>query len=424
MKKAVIGLLTVVCVLCYVLTACKGNGEPVPTMKAVTDEGIKELPMVTVLVDMSQSNLTPNAVSDLLNTTPGYGSEFMIITETIPDIWTGEQQRDTALTRVRTEILAGGGPDILLCENPIMENGNRGSAVFQFPRQAMDSHVLLPLEGYIEESERMDWDKLAPRIMEAGKNSEGQQILPLTYGFHIMTFNKDKFTLETELPMTFDEMLESPDRMVQYTSSCRWMRSIFGQIEDYEHDEMLIPEEEIVKRIEEMQGLSREDFSEFYVEDPLHDRGTVGNYSIGGYSPMSCGGGIDYWLVPSYNTEGGITATIGAFAAINRNTKQPENSFRVVETIFTAQGQNSDMLKQLNGQPVHMDIPCAGWSSSEWNESQYAALMEQINAVVFRTPVEHEFESLMDDINADSGKGLDEIVHEHYVKMQMMLAES
>lgn len=134
MKKAVIGLLTVVCVLCYVLTACKGNGEPVPTMKAVTDEGIKELPMVTVLVDMSQSNLTPNAVSDLLNTTPGYGSEFMIITENIPDIWTGEQQRDTALTRVRTEILAGGGPDILLCENPIMENGNRGSAVFQFPR--------------------------------------------------------------------------------------------------------------------------------------------------------------------------------------------------------------------------------------------------------------------------------------------------
>ncbi len=141
---------------------------------------------------------------------------------------------------------------------------------------------------------------------------------------------------------------------------------------------------------------------------------------------MSMSGGVDYWLVPRYNTEGGITATIGAFAAINRSTKLPEQSFKVVENLFTVNGQKSELLKQLNGQPVHMDVPCAGWGSSEWNDSQFAALLEQINAAVFRTPVEQEFDRLMDSVNSpeNEDRPLADIVHEHYMKMQMMLAES
>ncbi len=253
MKKSIALILTIVCLLCTAFTACKTKDESITTMKAVTEDGIKELPTVTVLVDMSQSNLSANAVGDLVNSTPGYGSEFMIITETVPNIWTDEQQqqRDAALTRVRTEIFADNGPDIFLCENPIMQNSNRGSAVFQFPRQAMDNRLFLPLDEYIESAERMEWEKLTPNIMEAGKNDEGQQILPLTYGFDVMAFNKEKFTLEAEQPMTFDEMFESPDPMVRYTCGLRILRTIFGQIEDYEHDEMLISEEDIVSRIEQ-----------------------------------------------------------------------------------------------------------------------------------------------------------------------------
>ncbi len=41
---------------------------------------------MTVLVDLCQSDLTATAVSDLLNSTPGYGEEFMIATCCCP--WT------------------------------------------------------------------------------------------------------------------------------------------------------------------------------------------------------------------------------------------------------------------------------------------------------------------------------------------------
>lgn len=444
MKKATstkfIALLLAAALLCAVFSACQSGGESSRTGPDIQsaeasdtaggDESSAtaiELPRVTVLVDLEQSDLTTTAVSDLLSTTPGYGTEFMLLTETVPDIWEQDgQARDAALTRVRTEILAGKGPDLFLIESPAPYLGSRGGSVFQFPKKAMDNHLLLPLDGYIEDSERIEWDKLVPQVMEAGKNDEGQQILPMNFGFDVKAFDKGQFTLEAQLPMTCGEMLESSDPMVQYTGVSRMFRTVFGEIEDNDKDEMLISEEYMLSMYELPQGMGTQlDFPEFYVEDPINERGTVANYSLGGHAPMSLEGGKDYWLLPYYNVEGGITAAINSYAAVNRNTPHPDLSFRVLETIFSLGGQNSDLLKQLDGQPVHMDVPCPGWSSSQWNDSQYEALLGQINAVVFRTPVEQEMDSLVDDLRAaESGEDWPGIVHEHYMKMQMMLGES
>ena len=96
------------------------------------------------------------------------------------------------------------------------------------------------------------------------------------------------------------------------------VRSVFGQIEDYERDELLVPEEEIAARIEKFSGLD-EEFPQFQLSDPINQRSILGNYAMGGTAKTGLGGG-DYWLVPRYNVEGGITATVGACAAINRNT--------------------------------------------------------------------------------------------------------
>lgn len=433
MKKTcranIIALLLTLALLCAPLAGCESDGGEIsrtgPTLETATDEGVKEVPTVTALVDLRQSDLTATVVSDLLSTTPGYGTEFILLTETVPDIFEQDGQvRDAALTRVKTEILAGKGPDLFLIESPASYLGNRGGSVFQFPKKAMQNHLLLPLDGYIGKSERIEWDKLLPQVMEAGRNDEGQQILPMNFGFNVKAFDKEQFTLEVELPMTCDEMIESSDPMVQYTGVSRVFRTAFGEIEDSDKDEMLISEEDILSEYELPQG-RQWDFPEFYVEDPINERGTVANYDLGGHAPMALEGGKDYWLLPYYNTKGGITATVNSYAAVNRNTPYPELSFRVLETIFSLNGQKSDLLKQLDGQPVHMDVPCPGWTQSQWNDSQYMALLDQINAVVFRTPVEQEMDSMVDDLHAaGSGDDWDGIVHEHYMKMQMMLAES
>lgn len=403
MKRKIALLLTAICLMAFTLSACKSGGDSsrsdpdTQNSETVSKEEPKEVPTVTVLVDLNQSDLTTTAVSDLLSTIPGYGTEFILLTETVPGIWEQDGQvRDAALTRVRTEILAGKGPDVFLIESPAAYLGNRGGSVFQFPKKAMENHLLLPLDGYIEKSERMDWDKLLPRVMEAGKNEEGQQILPMNFGFAVKAFDKGQFTLVAELPMTCDEMLESSDPMVLYTGVSRVFRTAFGEIEDNDKDEMLISEEDILSKYELPEGLEDElDFPEFYVEDPINQRGIVANYDLGGHAPMALEGGKDYWLLPYYNADGGITATVNSYAAINCNTQYPELSFRVLEAVFSLNGQKSGLLQQLDGQPVHMDVPCPGWTQSEWNDSQYRALLDQINAVVFRTPVEQELDSMV-----------------------------
>ena len=96
----------------------------------------------------------------------------------------------------------------------------------------------------------------------------------------------------------------------------------------------------------------------------------------------------------------------------------------MLETLLTSTGQTSELLKQLNGQPVHMGVPCAVWTNTEGNQEQCSALLEQINAAVFRTPVEQEFDRLTRDVSTAEGGDIEDIVHEHYMKMQMMLAES
>ena len=71
MKKIIAVILTIVSLL--TLPACQSGGQEssAHTMKAATDEGVRELPVVTVLVDLCQSDLTTTAVSDLLNSAPG-----------------------------------------------------------------------------------------------------------------------------------------------------------------------------------------------------------------------------------------------------------------------------------------------------------------------------------------------------------------
>ena len=43
----------------------------------------------------------------------------------------------------------------------------------------MKNHLSLPLDNYIENAKYMGWDKFLPVVMDAGRNDEGQQIIPL-----------------------------------------------------------------------------------------------------------------------------------------------------------------------------------------------------------------------------------------------------
>ena len=82
----------------------------------------------------------------------------------------------------------------------------------------MDNRIFLPLDEYIADSDSLEWDNQLPNIMAAGKNEEGQQLLPFSYSFTVAAFDREQYNISEDLPMTWNEMLESTDPLVQYAA--------------------------------------------------------------------------------------------------------------------------------------------------------------------------------------------------------------
>ena len=102
--------------------------------------------------------------------------------------------RKAALQRVRTEIASGKGPDVfILSAEPRTVNAE---PLFGFPECAMDDGRFLVLDELIEKAQFMEWDKLTPAVMEAGRTEDGQMLLPLTYTFPVTVFRKGEAALE------------------------------------------------------------------------------------------------------------------------------------------------------------------------------------------------------------------------------------
>ena len=107
-------------------------------------------------------------------------------------------ERKTALQRLRTEIMAGSGPDVFIM------NGASGSlefgyddALFNFPEKNMEMGLFLPLDEYMENNTQFtDWSNQTGTIMAAGRNDEGQVIVPMTYTFPVLVYPKNEVSMD------------------------------------------------------------------------------------------------------------------------------------------------------------------------------------------------------------------------------------
>ena len=148
-----------------------------------------ELPTIRLLVDFISDGIG-DSILNYVQWVPGYGTDFKVDYTYLPR--TGAE-RESQLTSIRTEILAGKGPDIFICCCPNF-NYDNSKPLFLFPNQVMERRAFLPLDSYLENAEYMEWDKLFQPVMEAGKNEEGQQLLPMSYQITAMLFDSELYS--------------------------------------------------------------------------------------------------------------------------------------------------------------------------------------------------------------------------------------
>lgn len=346
------------------------------------------------------------------------------MTETLPP---EGQERSAALARIRTEILAGKGPDVFICTCRAPGLGEEG--LFKFPGQTMENRIFLPLDEYIEKAEYMEWDRLLPAVMDAGKGEDGQLLLPLAYRFDVLLLDRGRFSSGVELPAAWDELAESGDKLVRSLAGYAALYDLMGELGDYDKDVPAFSEDELfdyAKRfLAHIKGVRSESVTPVFVNF------TDGKFS-GPDSTLDLLNGREFDFFSTYNKDGGITADITAFAGINRNSAHPDEAFTVLDFLMSRDVQKSFAIySAMHSLPTHMDLysdecPSHGQSMSKEHFESFSKLRDQINVAKFYTPLDDAMLGITAEYDFKNGteEELREIVHKRYMEMSMMLAES
>lgn len=353
--------------------------------------------------------------------------------------------RETAVVRVRTEIMSGKGPDVFLCNCTAPEPYTDTQALFQFPKKAMGNGTFLPLDGLIEKAQFLEWEKLLSPVMDAGKNQEGQMLLPLAYSLPVACFpspDVEPYPASTTwaetakgddpvLAASMEPMLVS--RFPLYSDGYAYFSCTWKDPADYSGEKLLFSEEELLQRAREAVALRQGESS------PLpHFRGVMDAYLFqkdGALDPAvrEMRQGIStsdpVTMVPLYCDQGGAVAAVRAFAGINRNTKRPEDAFFLLDLLLSKDIQERSPLYteiwSYEACPTHEDI------SFTMPEAPLAAFREarsQITGARFYTSLDALTASILSRYEglgetADDA-ALQDLVSEAYLDMEMMLAES
>ncbi|MBO5253386.1 MAG: extracellular solute-binding protein [Clostridia bacterium] len=383
MKKKILSVLSAVLMLTVILTGCKGSTK---LEYAYTGSEMSRDPLVICVdietTDSEDKYFRDRMMLDLINTleqTAGLkDTAFLLIPHK-------GNERTTALDRLRIEMMAGGGPDVFL----MAHHGSKGNTqtgqveetenLFEFPQKAMENGMFLPLDTYMENNTKYaEWDKLTQSVLAAGRNDEGQQIIPLKYTLPVIVYEKEQFDYTPNRTLSWHDMLNDPtlspyaldlanctdyDYSVygndgELPATQYHLEYILGELADFKNEALLFTEEELLARINELLSLDRDDANDVPEDDSRSgvEEMLGSNLSANSYNqPIT--------LIPMYSDDGGVTANISAFAAINRNTKRPEEAFAVLDLLMSKRVQQTNnfftspfLLGDLRSFPMHEEL--------------------------------------------------------------------
>ena len=306
------------------------NGEEIPSASGVSSEtASEEGGPVVICADESFREDLKELISYLAAT--GNETEYELLV--LPD---DTEDREPELTRLRTEIMAGEGPDAFILDatipGTVTDSGEPLEALFPNVEKSMYSHLFLDLEEMVQNSEIIELENCNQTVMDVGVAGDSRFLLPLTYTFSTVMVDKSALEDPDYTFSTLDELLQSDQETLKGLFSFRTFKlfpNCLGVLADYEGQNLLVTQESLQKAVE--QG---EAFAEFqdeqYSQSPAVRNGET-SWSAWMELPYD---ETEYTVFPIPNPEGGVTAAVTAYAAINRNAAHPQEAFALIEQLF------------------------------------------------------------------------------------------
>ena len=371
------------------------------------------------------------------------------------------EERETALRRLRTEIMSGKGPDVFLLDT--CPTWGVKEALFPYPEQSMANELFLPLDDLMKTSQFTDWGEQISIVMDSGKLQGKQYLLPAAYTFPVTLCKKEDVTAGGTA-RTRGELLNSEDPLLRASalpvlvSSAQGLRivdsnffkDLFPRPADYSGSKLTFSEEDLLGEVQRNLELMHRynqgdldgapaflqtDFCVSFPQDTLTGITAQGN-------PLA--------FLPLLCEDGSISATVTTFAAINANTDRAEEAFFLLDMLFSRDylTRNVPMtgatlcnwLYEGSGLPVdeklmQEEYPVLNWWLSEENFQSYRSLRDRITDVKFCTPLDTAINDMFLDClfdseyDEDSAEGetqetVMETVAETYTKLKQMISES
>lgn len=445
--RRVIAAFSLWFVLVFTLSSCEASVSP-----------------LRVCVDADATGNSPysceTVMQSFLETIELMGGPADVVLEIVPK---SGPERETAIDRIRTEIMSGKGPDVFIvpCGDGYL---SEEPSIFPVPEKTLESGIFLTLDDYIENAQFMDWGKQTAVIMEAGRNEFGQQIIPLTYTMPITFFHaadiegvkpgkettwedmlKDKTGILT-VAATWDHVQEGETYFL--ASEDNYLEYVLGEFADYKEEKLLFTEEELLQRTFEILELEKAYDAGKYQHVPSHFQTLLypaifpkpNDMHWETPNPDSYRGiKVDraQTMIPIYSDDGGITASITSFAAINANTRRPKDAFYIVDLMMRdgyqqhldlyenwLAGHSSGIL--VNGDLLQEHFPSGGyWYYTNVNYRELVRVREQITHVRFRGGLAAEFDDMYEECKRadEAGEDIALIVSKYYDKLKQRIAE-
>lgn len=389
---------------------------------------------LTICVDY----LYEPAVSELINTWKKQNQDIDTKLVVIPK---DADAAEIKISELRTEIMSGGGPDVFILEGmpPLTENIK--NVLFLNPEKMMYEEVFLPLDQLMEQAQYMVPSAWNQKILESGRMGEEQLMLPICYEYYAYAFRTADLEDSQDIPSSWEELVNCEEKpIIKETVSKMLMSyySIFGELADYQNETLFLSKEELSARMQEVFSL-REKYWNMEEVENIPDAVVAGKVKSTFFSALERNK-EEHTIFAFPNINGGITATVNLYAAINRNTNQQEEAFSLLDLLFSEEimcgkgitiegrtwgaGVMSQMVSNI-GIPIHnsaLQQLCG--KISEEDKRILMEMEDQIQTVYYASDLIREMTDMYWNYTmVHEEEKRNEIVNQTYQALQMNLAE-
>ena len=232
-----------------------------------------------------------------------------------------EENRETELQKLRTQIMAGKGPDVYLLDNMMsidmmyMEDDKR-MPLFENPYKTMQSGALASLNRYMEKDSYWEKSTYQKEFLNAGQYKEKQYIIPLSVECRYLISDENHLEHLKEKNLA-DWLIEAEKtsniNLKQLMLSCRsWGGEWLQEAADYEEKEVLF---------------EKDAWMEFYMNQTLYNREQYRQVGLATYGTFAHITSDRQSILTVPNITGKRLASIHAFGAVGMSSSYKEEAY-------------------------------------------------------------------------------------------------